>query len=325
MGLALGSVVLVGGSVAASSLVAGYPVLGGQAMRYVVAGLALAAWARFRRQQLSLPAGREWLWLVALALIGFAGCSVLMVKATEVADPAGVGVVIGTAPLVIVVVAARAARLRPTGRLIIAAALVALGSATAQLGTGRLGIGHVGIGQVGEGPLFNTSGFLLSSGALAGVVGSTLLAAPLLPRLGALAVTTYGCVIAGAVLLVAAGIVSLTDGSPILAMPTGVELASLAYLAIVVTAAVFIAWYGAMERLGTSRTGLFNGLIPITSLIAVALVGTGSITPMRVVGALAVLAGVVLGLAGRSDDSARDRQRGSRSSTVVSSSSAASA
>ena len=37
-GLAGGSVLLVGGSVAASSLLTGYPVLGGQAVRYLAAG-----------------------------------------------------------------------------------------------------------------------------------------------------------------------------------------------------------------------------------------------------------------------------------------------
>jgi drug/metabolite transporter (DMT)-like permease len=59
---------------------------------------------------------------------------------------------------------------------------------------------------------------------------------------------------------------------------------------------VFIAWYGALERLGVDRTGLFNGLIPVTSLAAVALTGTGTITPLRLLAALAVLAGVILGL-----------------------------
>ena len=44
------------------------------------------------------------------------------------------------------------------------------------------------------------------------------------------------------------------------------------------------------------RTGLFNGLIPVTSLAAVALTGTGAITPVRLLAALAVLAGVILGL-----------------------------
>ena len=62
------------------------------------------------------------------------------------------------------------------------------------------------------------------------------------------------------------------------------------------TAVVFLAWYAAMKRLGVDRTGLFNGLIPIASLAAVALAGTGTITPLQCFAALAVLAGVILGL-----------------------------
>jgi len=105
-GLAAGSMLLVGGSVAASSLLAGYPVLGGQAVRYLAAGLVLAAWARLTHKPLPRPAGREWAWLAALAVIGLAGCSVLMIQATRVADPASVGVIIGAAPLVIIIAAA---------------------------------------------------------------------------------------------------------------------------------------------------------------------------------------------------------------------------
>jgi drug/metabolite transporter (DMT)-like permease len=85
-------------------------------------------------------------------------------------------------------------------------------------------------------------------------------------------------------------------GAPILHTPTATQLAALAYLTIAITALVFVAWYGAMERLGVDRTGLFNGLIPVTSLAAVTLTGTGTITPPRLLGALAVLAGVILGL-----------------------------
>ena len=96
-GLAAGSMLLVGGSVAASSLLDGYPVLGGQGVRYLAAGLLLAAWARLRHKPLPRPAGREWAWLAGLAVIGLAGCSVLLIEATRVADPASVGVIIGAA------------------------------------------------------------------------------------------------------------------------------------------------------------------------------------------------------------------------------------
>ena len=282
-GLAAGSVLLVGGSVAASSLLDGYPVLGGQAVRYLAAGILLAAWARLQRKPLPRPAGREWAWLAALAAIGLAGCSVLMIQATRVADPASVGVIIGAAPLVIIVAAAITAGRRPTRRVLLAATVVTAGSVAAQLGGAT-------------GPTLSPAGLLWSAGALGGVVGSSLLAAPLLPRLGALAVTVYACGLAGILLLATAAVTDFAGGPPILRTPTATQLAALAYLTIAITALVFIAWYGAMERLGVDRTGLFNGLIPVTSLAAVALTGTGTITPLRLLGALAVLAGVILGL-----------------------------
>jgi drug/metabolite transporter (DMT)-like permease len=282
-GLAAGSVLLVGGSVAASSLLTGYPILGGQAVRYLAAGLLLAAWARLRRQRLPRPAGREWLWLAGLAVIGLAGCSVLMIEATRAADPASVGVIIGAAPLVIVLATAIAAGRRPTGRVLLAAAVVTAGSAAAQLGGGG-------------GLAFSGTGLAWSLGVLAGAAGTSLLAAPVLPRLGALAVTTYACGLAGGLLLAAAVAARAAGGPPILRPPTAAQLGALAYLAVVVTAVVYIAWYAAMGRLGAARTGLFNGLIPIAALAAVALVGTGAIAPRQILAALAVLAGVILGL-----------------------------
>jgi drug/metabolite transporter (DMT)-like permease len=284
-GLAAGAVLLIGGSVAASSLLGGYPVLGGQAIRYLGAGLLLAAWARLRRTPLPRPAGREWAWLAGLAVIGLAGCSVLLIEATRVADPASVGVIIGTAPLVIVIAAAVAVRQRPTGRVLLAAAVVAAGAALAQLG------GATGLSWSG-------TGLLLSVGALGGAAGSSLLAAPVLPRLGAFAVTIYACGLAGVLLLAAAVAARLAGGPPILRPPTATQLAALAYLAVAVTAVVFIAWFAAMKRLGVDRTGLFNGLIPVASLAAVALVGAGTITQLQFLAALTVLLGVIVGLGG---------------------------
>ena len=125
-------------------------------------------------------------------------------------------------------------------------------------------------------------------------------------RLGALAVTVYACGLAGILLLATAAVTYCAGGPPILRTPTATQLAALAYLTIAITALVFIAWYGAMERLGVDRTGLFNGLIPVTSLAAVTLTGTGTITPLRLLGALAVLAGVLLGLSRRAAASHSD-------------------
>lgn len=283
--LAAGAMLLVGGSVAASSLVADYPVLGGQGVRYLAAALLLVGWAHLRGQRLPWPGLRAWGWLTGLALVGLAGFSVALIEASLVVDPAILGVIIGSAPIAIVMLGGLASRTRPTRRLLLAAAIVTCGTALAQMGGA-------------EGSAWGWTGLMLSSAALVGAVATTLFAAPVVPRLGPVAVTTYACGIAGVALLLAAGVESSVAGGPILRWPTPVELGALVYLAVAVTAVVFLAWYGAMERLGTERTGLFNGLVPVTTLLAVALAGTGAVTPVGMVGALAVLAGVVLGLTG---------------------------
>lgn len=297
--LAGGAVLLVGGSVAASGLLAGYPVLGGQAIRYAAAGLLLTGWARLRHQQLPRPAGREWCWLAVLAAVGLAGCSVLLIMATRAASPAGVGVVIGAAPLIITIAGPAAAGRRPPGRVLAASGVVAAGAVISQLAS-----------TTG----WSLPGLLLSAGALAGVASTSLLATPLLPRLGALAVTIYACGLAAAQLLAAAVLVRVAGGPPVLRPLTGTELAALLYLAVAVTAVVFVAWFSAVERLGAERTGLFNGLIPIASLIAVAVIGTGTVTVMQLAGALSVLAGVTLGLtrSASQDRGAVPRLMGSR-------------
>jgi drug/metabolite transporter (DMT)-like permease len=248
----------------------------------------LAGWARLRGQRLPRPVGREWSWLVGLAAVGLSGCSVLLIQATRVADPAAVGVVIGAAPVLIALAGPIVAGRRPAGRVLVAAAVVAAGAATAQVAGGT-------------GQSWNVAGLLLSLGALAGVAGTSLLAAPVLPRLGALAVSVYACGLAGAQLLAAAALARLAGGPSVLLAPTATELAALTYLAVAVTAVVFLAWYAALERLGVARTGLFNGLIPVASLAAVAVVGTGTVTSTLVLGAVAVLAGLLVGLTGPAD------------------------
>jgi hypothetical protein len=203
--------------------------------------------------------------------------------------------VIGAAPLIITIAGPVAAGRRPPGRVLAAAGIVTVGAAISQLGS-----------TTGAG--WNLPGLLLSTGALAGVAGTSLLAAPLLPRLGALAVTIYACGLAAAQLLAAAVLVRLAGGAPVLRPLTGTELAALLYLAVAVTAVVFVAWFSAIARLGAERTGLFNGLVPIASLIAVAVIGTGTVTGMQLAGALSVLAGVTLGLTQRAGPPADTRR-----------------
>jgi drug/metabolite transporter (DMT)-like permease len=130
-------------------------------------------------------------------------------------------------------------------------------------------------------------------------------------------VSVYACGIAGGLLLAAAALVDLAGGPPVVAVPTATELAALTYLAVAVTAVVFLLWYAAVERLGVARAGLFNGLIPVTSLAAVAVVGTGEVTGTLVLGAVAVLAGLLVGLTGPAERGAQEPPRRERAAASV--------
>lgn len=280
--LASVAVVLVGGSVAAASVASTYPLLGGQAVRMMGACALLAAWARWRRHELRRPTLRECGWLVSLAAVGMAGYSVVLVHATAVADPAGVGMAIGAAPLVIVIVRELAPPFRrPPWRLLASAALVMAASVASEST------------RATTGP--DLTGLFWSAAALAGVASITLLAAPIVDSLGPLVVTTATGG-AGTVLLLGAILVSWYDGQAPLRSPTTAELFALAYLSVAVTTMVYLLWFGAVRRLGASRAGLFNGLIPITALVSVAVVGHGDVSPMGVGCSVLVLVGVSVGM-----------------------------
>ena len=81
-------------------------------------------------------------------------------------------------------------------------------------------------------------------------------------------------------------------------VPTASQAAALAYLAVVVTAIVFLAWYSAVEKLGVERVGLFSGVIPVSALAAVSTVGTGTVSGLQAAGAAAVAAGILVVLTG---------------------------
>ncbi|MFA1545145.1 DMT family transporter [Actinomadura chokoriensis] len=270
---------LVGTLAAVSATVSGYPVFGGQAVRYAVAALILLAVARFAGGPARRPSVRDWVLLAALAATGLVAFNVCVVAATEHTGPATIGTVIGTVPIVLALVGPLLEGRRPAPGIVVAACVVAAGAALANgLGGG------------------SARGLLLSLGALAGEVCFSLLAVPLLPRLGPLRVSAYSAALAAPMLL-AAGLVA--DGAAVLRVPTGGELAGLAYLSVVVTTVAFLLWYDAIGRLGADRAGLFGGLVPVSAVVTTAALGIDRPGAAEVAGAALVAAGAVLGLRAR--------------------------
>lgn len=270
---------LVGTLTAVSATIADYPVFGGQAARYGAAAVVLLVVTRFAGGPARRPSIRDWLLLAALAGTGLVAFNVCIVAATRDTSPATIGTVIATVPIVLALLGPLLEGRRPAPALVLSACVVAAGAALANgLGGG------------------SARGLLLSLGALAGEVCFSLLAVPLLPRLGPLRVSAYSAALAAPMLL-AVGLA--VDGTAALRTPTAGELAGFAYLSVVVTTIAFLLWYSAIGRLGADRAGLFAGLIPVSAVLTTVALGIDRPGPADLTGAALVAAGVVAGLRAR--------------------------
>nr|WP_311132126.1 DMT family transporter [Nonomuraea gerenzanensis] len=214
---------------------------------------------------------RETLCLLGLTLLGLVFFNVAVVESTRASGPALVGTVLGTVPLALALAGGR-----PAPRVLIGAGVVVTG---ATLATG-LGSG-------------TPESLLWALGALVGEVSFSLLAIPLLPKLGAIRVSAYSTTLAVPMLVV----VGLIDaGTGMLRVPTPAEALGFAYLAVVVTVVAFFLWYNSLPKLGPGRAGLFAGLIPVAAIVTGAVLGVAMPTAYDLLGAGLVVAGILIGL-----------------------------
>jgi drug/metabolite transporter (DMT)-like permease len=271
--LATLALALVGSLVAASDLVEGYPLSTGQALRYALAGLALLALARGRLPRLD---AREALGLVALAATGLVLFNLFVIEGVRETDPATVGVIVGCVPVVLALAGPLLERRPLSGRLVVAAAVVAAGAAGVQWAGGGI----------------TAAGLMLALGALGCEAAFSLLAVPHLKRLGPLAVSTYACLFAVPMLAVW----SLLAEGPELPVPDAAQAAALAYLGLGVTVIGFVSWYSAVGLLGVERAGLFSGVLPVSALVFSAALGVAEMAPERLLAVAVVAAGITLGV-----------------------------
>jgi drug/metabolite transporter (DMT)-like permease len=95
----------------------------------------------------------------------------------------------------------------------------------------------------------SATGLLFALGALAGEVAFTLLAVPLLPKLGPIRLSAYVSALATPMLL-GAGLIA--NGKGAVPLPSPKEAAAICYLAVAVSAGGFFLIYSALPRLGAA-------------------------------------------------------------------------
>jgi drug/metabolite transporter (DMT)-like permease len=268
--------VFVGGSTAVSAALAHAPVYTAQAVRYAVACLVLLALARVGRHRVHAPRGVEWLWLAGVTATGMVLFNLALVRGSAHAEPAVLGVAVACVPVVLAAVGPLLSGRRPTAAVLPAALVVTLGAALVQ-GGGRS----------------DAAGLAWAVTVFACEAGFTLLAVPVLDRLGPWGVsvhTTY--LAAGAFAVLGLSHEGLAAGTEL----TTREWVATGYLAFGVTAVAFVLWYGCVGRIGPGRAGLLTGIAPIAAAACgVALGGPVPRLPVWL-GVALVAAGLATGL-----------------------------
>jgi drug/metabolite transporter (DMT)-like permease len=279
VGMGAAGMVCVGGSVAVSGVLADAPLFTTQALRYAVACLLLLGAARLTGRRITAPRGTEWLWLLGVVVAGLVLFNLALVRGSAHAEPAVLGGAVACVPVVLALVGPLLDGRRPAPAAVAAAAVVTAGAVLVQ-GHGRSDL--VGLGW--------------SVVVLLCEVAFTLLAVPVLRRLGAWGVSVHSCWLA-AVLLAVLGLG--TEGPSAVATLHASHLLAAAYLAVFVTALAFVLWYSAVGRLGSARAGLLTGVAPVAAAAGGVLLGSSVPGPGVWAGTALVAAGLVIGVGTR--------------------------
>ena len=287
---AAAGMVCVGSSVAVSAAITDAPLFTLQSVRYALAALLLLVVARITGWRVPRPRGREWLWLAGVATVGLVLFNVGVVRGVAHAEPAVIGVAVAAVPMLLAVVPAIATRTLPARPVIIGATVVTTGAILVQ-GFGRTdaaGIGYAILVLVCE-------------------AGFTLLAVPVLARLGAFGVSFHSVWMAAAGMALI-GVVA--EGPAAVTTLDAVDLLAALHLAVVVTTLAFLLWFTAVGRLGSGRAGLLTGVVPVAAAgLGVPLNGIVP-GPMVWLGTAVVAVGLVIGLPGTPSRRGRTRRLG---------------
>lgn len=277
---AAAGMVCVGSSVAVSAAITEAPLFTLQTVRYALAAVLLLVVARVTGWRVPRPRGREWLWLAGVATAGLVLFNVGVVRGVAHAEPAVIGVAVAAIPMLLAIVPAIVTRTLPA-RAVIAGAIVVTAGAVLVEGFGTTDAAGVGYALL----------------VLVCEAGFTLLAVPVLPRLGAFGVSFH------AVWMAAAGMAVVgvaTEGAAAVTTLGTVDLLAALHLAVVVTTLAFLLWFTAVRRLGSGRAGLLTGVVPVSAAgLGVPLHGIVP-GPMVWLGTAVVALGLVIGLRGTS-------------------------
>lgn len=273
-----------GSVVVASKLAgAGLPVFIAAALRYGLAALVLVPWALGRRERI-WPGGRDRLVLVAQAVAGSLGFSVLMLAGLRHTAGTDAAVIAGTLPALVgllsLLLPGAGMDRRGWGGVLLAG----LGTASLGLGAGAAETQHGGGRWLGD---------LLLLGAMAGEAVFVLLNKAVRTPLSPVAVSAVMCLL-GFLATLPFALAEIAAFHPA-AVPWS-AWAAVAWHALVPTILGFVLWYAGSARLGGAEAAISTALMPVTAVLLSALVLGESPGLHHLLGIALVLAAMALPL-----------------------------
>jgi drug/metabolite transporter (DMT)-like permease len=252
---------VVGASFPVSDALTDYSYTAGQLIRYAIGAIVLTA---LLKGQLGRPTARELVLLNATAAVGMVGFNLAVLAAVDHIGATNAGVIIGASP-VLLALATGHRQVLPAALVVVAGAAIVNGADSTVTALGAL----------------------FAVAALIGEVGFTLLAAPLLPRLGPMRVAAWTAILATAQLAL------LTRGD--IPTPTVTHTAAILYLGLFTTALAFVLWFSAVSELGSGRAGLLIGFMPIAAVTVDIFLNGHAPSAADLAGTALVAVGIALG------------------------------
>jgi drug/metabolite transporter (DMT)-like permease len=267
---------LVGASVPVTGLLAGYPVLSGQAIRYAVGAVVLYAWLVRRGRRVPVPGLRDLLGLAGMVGPGMLGFNAAILAAQRYAEPGFVAAMIGGSPVFLALLVPAVRGRRPAVFALVGACVVV-----------------AGVVVLSGGGSWHGPGLVLAALALAGEVSFTVAGAGVARRLGVVETCVLAC---GLAAVGGAVVSSLAGGRSAWPPLTWTDVVALLVLGVLVTAVAFSAWYACVSALGADRAGVLIGLMPVSGFAMSVVLGAQPLTAIGVAGALLVGVGCAIAL-----------------------------
>ncbi len=280
------AMILVGSTIVVSKIIGeGMPPFMATALRFAIASPVFAFLLWISGQRIPKFSKREWLLLVIQAAAGSVAYTVLLIMGLSFTSGANAGVIVGTLPVIMGLMAITVFGERPTWQLMVAIFAAGLGVLLVTMGTDN-GDGHhdsmrnfIGIGVI----------FLAVVGEALFLLLNKKITTPIPALTLSTLMSSFG-------FLLAIG-------------PAGIEFASGAYghisreaffgviyYALVPTIIGFLLWYGGSARSHSGEAALATAFMPVSALIFVSVFLHEPVSLQQTAGCFFVIIAILVGM-----------------------------